>query len=64
MYCAVTTLRSASAEMGDRQVLIAILLTVVLVIGLAFTTRTPESTAGPQLLWRDPPPSKSGTLQI
>lgn len=50
--------------MGDRQVLIAILLTVVLVIGLAFTTRTPESTAGPQLLWRDPPPSKSGTLQI
>ena len=40
--------------MGDRQVLIAILLTMALVIGLAFSTRTPESTAGPQLLWRDP----------
>ena len=64
MCCAVTTRRSASTEMGDRQVLIAILLTVALVIGLAFSTRTPESSSGPQLLWRDPPPSKSGTLQI
>ena len=57
--------RSAWLEMTDRQVLIAIGLTVLLVIGLVFSTRTPEASRGPELLWREapaPPPSK--TLEI
>ena len=44
--------RSAWLEMTDRQVLIAIGLTVLLVIGLVFSTRTPEASRGPELLWR------------
>ena len=39
--------RSAWLEMTDRQVLIAIGLTVLLVIGLVFSTRTPEASRGP-----------------
>ncbi|QNI50877.1 hypothetical protein [Parasynechococcus marenigrum] len=51
--------------MTDRQVLIAISLTVLLVIGLVFSTRTPEASRGPELLWRETPPSPaSRTLQI
>ena len=57
--------RSAWLEMTDRQVLIAIGLTVLLVIGLVFSTRTPEASRGPELLWREapstPPPK---TLEI
>ena len=57
--------RSAWPEMGDRQVLIAIALTVVLVFGLIFSTRTPEASRGPELLWRDAPPAEAGSsLQI
>lgn len=57
--------RSAWLEMTDRQVLIAIGLTVLLVIGLVFSTRTPEASRGPELLWRETPPSPtSRTLQI
>ena len=50
--------------MGDRQVLIAIAMTVVLVLGLIFSTRTPEASRGPELLWRDSPAEASGSLQI
>ena len=57
--------RSAWLEMTDRQVLIAIGLTVLLVIGLVFSTRTPEASRGPELLWRETPSSPaSRTLQI
>ena len=57
--------RSAWLEMSDRQVLIAIGLTVLLVIGLVFSTRTPEASLGPELLWRETPSSPaSRTLQI
>mgnify|MGYP006923133845 FL=1 len=57
--------RSAWFEMTDRQVLIAIGLTVLLVIGLVFSTRTPEASRGPELLWRETPASPpSRTLQI
>lgn len=50
--------------MDDRQVLAAIALTVVLVIALVLSTRTPEAKHGPQLLWRDAPTPPSKTLQI
>ena len=50
--------------MGDRQVLIAIAITVVLVVGLVFSTRSPEASRGPELLWRDSPTETSGSLQI
>ncbi|MGE4582182.1 MAG: hypothetical protein AAEC03_07510 [Synechococcus sp.] len=50
--------------MGDRQVLIAIAITVVLVVGLVFSTRSPEASRGPELLWRDSPAETSGSLQI
>jgi hypothetical protein len=51
--------------MTDRQVLIAIGLTVLLVIGLVFSTRTPEASRGSELLWRETPASPaSRTLQI
>ena len=50
--------------MGDRQVLIAIAMTVVLVLGLVFSTRTPEASRGPELLWLDAPAEASGSLQI
>ena len=50
--------------MGDRQVLIAIAITIVLVFGLVFSTRTPEASRGPELLWRDTPAEASGSLQI
>ena len=50
--------------MGDRQVLIAIAMTVVLVLGIVFSTRTPEASRGPELLWRDSPSEASGSLQI
>jgi hypothetical protein len=51
--------------MTDRQVLIAIGLTVLLVIGLVFSTRTPEASRGPELLWREAPaPPPSRTLEI
>ena len=57
--------RFAWLEMTDRQVLIAIGLTVLLVMGLVFFSRTPEASRGPQLLWREapatPPPK---TLEI
>ena len=57
--------RSAWLEMTDRQVLIAIGLTVLLVIALVFSTRTPEASRGPELLWRETLPSPaSRTLQI
>ena len=54
-------------EMTDRQVLMAIGLTVLLVIALVFSTRTPEASRGPELLWREAPSSSlspSRTLQI
>ena len=50
--------------MGDRQVLLAIALTVLLVLGLVFSTRTPEASRGPELLWRDSPADTSSSLQI
>ena len=57
--------RSAWLEMTDRQVLIAIGLTVLLVIGLVFSTRTPEASRGQELLWREAPaPPPSRTLEI
>ena len=56
--------RSGWYPMGDRQVLIAIAITIVLVLGLVFSTRTPEESRGPELLWRDTPAEASGSLQI
>ena len=57
--------RSAWLEMTDRQVLIAIGLTVLLVIGLVFSTRTQEASRGAELLWREAPaPPPSRTLEI
>ena len=57
--------RSAWLEMTDRQVLIAIGLTVLVVIGLVFSTRTPEASRGPELLWREAPATPpSRTLEI
>ena len=56
--------RSGLYPMGDRQVLIAIGISVVLVLGLVFSTRTPEASRGPELLWRDTPAEASGSLQI
>ena len=50
--------------MGDRQVLIAIALTLLLVFGLVFSTRTPEASRGPELLWRDAPAETGSSLQI
>ena len=50
--------------MADRQVLLAIVLTVLLVLGLVFSTRTPEASRGPELLWRDTPTETSSSLQI
>ena len=50
--------------MADRQVLLAIVLTVLLVLGLVFSTRTPEAIQGPELLWRDTPTETSNSLQI
>ncbi len=50
--------------MGDRQVLLAIVLTVLLVLGLVFSTRTPEASRGPELLWRDTPNETTNSLQI
>ena len=64
-FYAATMHRSAWLEMTDRQVLIAIGLTVLLVIGLVFSTRTPEASRGPELLWREAPaPPPSRTLEI
>ena len=57
--------RSAWLEMTDRQVLIAIGLTVLLVFGLVFTTRTLEASRDPGLLWREVPATKPAkTLEI
>ena len=50
--------------MGDRQVIAAIALTIVLVITLVMSTHTPEATQEPQLLWRDSTAPPSNTLQI
>ena len=50
--------------MGDRQVLIAIGLTLLLVFGLVFSTRTPEASRRPELLWRDAPTETGSSLQI
>ena len=57
--------RSAWLEMTDSQVLIAIGLTVLLVIGLVFSTRTPQASRGPELLWREAPATQPAkTLEI
>ena len=54
-------------KLSDRQVLLAILLTLVLVFGLVFSLRQSIENRTPPLLWRDSPPQDTGrtqTLQI
>ena len=57
-------------ELSDRTVVLAMVLTLLLVFGLIFTTRTPDRTGPSDLLWRDQAPVKpsapesSGTLRI
>lgn len=54
-------------KLSDRQVLLAILLTLVIVFGLIFTLRQSIENRTPPLLWRDSPPRDTGqtqTLQI
>ena len=57
-------------KLSDRAVLLAILLTLMLVFGLIFSTRPPNIEKRSPLQWRDPSPTElrqqdqSGTLQI
>ena len=54
-------------KLSDRQVLLAILLTLVLVFGLVFSLHQSIENRTPPLLWRDSPPDNTGqtqTLQI
>lgn len=54
-------------KLSDRQVLLAILLTLVVVFGLVFSLHQSIENRTPPLLWRDSPLQDSGqtqTLQI
>ena len=57
-------------ELSDRMVILAMLLTLLLVFGLIFTTKAPDRSGPSHLLWRDQAPAEpsapqsSGTLRI
>ena len=57
-------------NLSDRTVLLAILMALILVFGLIFSTRRPDVERNPPLQWRDAPPTESAepakptTLQI
>lgn len=51
-------------KLSDRQVLLAILLTLAIVFGLIFSLRDAAEQRTPPLLWRDPPAQSAQPLQI
>jgi hypothetical protein len=51
-------------QLSDRQVMAAIALTLVLVIGLAVMNVKPEQEREPGLLWRDQPDQPAKSLAI
>lgn len=51
-------------KLSDRQVLLAILVTIVIVFGLIFSLRHAAEQRTPPLLWRDSPAEPAQTLQI
>ena len=50
--------------LSDRQVLVALLLTLMLVFGLIVQTRTLHADPTSPLLWREQPATDLGTLRI
>ena len=51
-------------RLSDRQVLLALLLTLMLVFGLIVQTRTHHAETASPLLWREQPATDPGTLRI
>jgi hypothetical protein len=51
-------------QLSDRQVLAAIALTLVVVIGLVLMSVKPEQEREPGLLWRDQPDQPTTSLAI
>ena len=51
-------------KLSDRQVLLAILMTLVIVFGLVFGLRRSVEERTPTFLWRDSPSGEAQTLQI
>ena len=51
-------------KLSDRQVLLAILMTLIIVFGLVFGLRHSVEDNTPQFLWKDPPSGQAKTLQI
>jgi len=51
-------------RLSDRQVLLALLLTLILVFALIVQTRSHHADPAPPLLWREQPPADPGTLRI
>lgn len=51
-------------KLSDRQVLLAILMTLVIVFGLVFGLRHSVEDNTPPFLWRDSPSGQAKTLQI
>jgi len=51
-------------RLSDRQVLLALLLTLMLVFALIFQTRSHHADPSSPLLWRETPAADPGTLRI
>ena len=51
-------------KLSDRQVLLAILMTLVIVFGLVFSLRLSVKDNTTPFLWRDSPSGQAKTLQI